>query len=344
MDDLIERPQPAGDGSLGPKSFGVVPGLVWAFHIYEDGTAEPIDIDRPVDLPRDGYLWLHLNLADARVVRWLDTSGIPAAPLALLRSRGTHQQLHAGSDCIYGVFSDLVRDIEKPTKEMAHLHFVMLEHLLISGRHRTLSAVETARQEVACGARRLTNVAELLELIVDHVADAVDGLANELTESLDAIEDQLLTERIGDERRKLTRLRQTCVQLHRQLSGLRTVFHRMDREGIDHLKPNLRVAAGKLAQRLDALDHDIVEMRDRARLMQEEVSAKMVEETNDHLHLLSILTMLFLPPTLVTGLFGMNTKGLPFTDNDNAFLWALLLLIGSSLAVYFVMKRAGILK
>ncbi len=85
-------------------------------------------------------------------------------------------------------------------------------------------------------------------------------------------------------------------------------------------------------------------MRDRARLLQEEVGAKMVEETNNHLHVLSILTMLFLPPTLITGVFGMNTKGLPFTENDYAFLLAIGLLFSSSLIVYLVMRRLGMFR
>jgi len=38
---------------------------------------------------------------------------------------------------------------------------------------------------------------------------------------------------------------------------------------------------------------------------------------------------LFLPPTLITGIFGMNTKGLPFTDMETAFLWASALMVAS---------------
>jgi zinc transporter len=60
--------------------------------------------------------------------------------------------------------------------------------------------------------------------------------------------------------------------------------------------------------------------------------------------LLSILTTLFLPPTLVTGVFGMNTKGLPFTDNESAFLWAAVLMVGSAIAVYLIMRRVGVFK
>jgi hypothetical protein len=48
------------------------------------------------------------------------------------------------------------------------------------------------------------------------------------------------------------------------------------------------------------------------------------------------------PP--VTGIFSMNTKGLPFTDLDTAFLWASLLMVLSSFAAYLIMKRIGIIK
>jgi len=112
----------------------------------------------------------------------------------------------------------------------------------------------------------------------------------------------------------------------------------------DGLKPPLRIAAGRIAQRLDALDHEIVALRERTRLLQEEITALTAEETNRHLYVLSILTTLVLPPTLVTGIFGMNTKGLPFTDNENAFLWASALMVGSAIAVYLLMRRVGVFK
>jgi zinc transporter len=57
-----------------------------------------------------------------------------------------------------------------------------------------------------------------------------------------------------------------------------------------------------------------------------------------------MLTAILLPPTLVTGIFGMNTKGLPFADLDSAFLWASLLMVLSSFAAYLIMKRIGIIR
>ena len=44
-----------------------IPGLVWAFRLHSDGSAEPLPIDTPIEFGHDGRLWLHFNLTDARV-------------------------------------------------------------------------------------------------------------------------------------------------------------------------------------------------------------------------------------------------------------------------------------
>jgi zinc transporter len=326
------------------ESFGVVPGLVWAFRIHDDGTADPLPLDQAIEHRHDGWLWLHLNLADLRAVAWVRSANLPAAASELLLSRDTHQQLHAADGFIYGLFADLVQGIEGCGEDIGHLRFVMSERLLISGRRQALSSVASARDTITRGGRRLPHVAALLELIVEHVGDAMDRLADALASELDQIEDSLALRTHGVERARLSRVRRTAVKLHRQLSGLRILFHRLERQGMEDLKPQLRVAAGRLAQRLDALDHEIMEMRDRARLLQEEITALAAEETNRHLYVLSILTTLVLPPTLVTGVFGMNLKGLPFVETEDGFLWAAALMVASALAVYLLLRRIGAFK
>ena len=48
------------------------------------------------------------------------------------------------------------------------------------------------------------------------------------------------------------------------------------------------------------------------------------EQTNRSLHVLAIVTTVFLPATLVTGVFGMNVAGLPLTQNADGFGWAMV--------------------
>src|SRR6267154_3501543 len=335
-----------GDETVRPSiATAPIPGLVWAFRIHSDGSPESLAVDQPIEFTHDGLLWLHFNLADARALQWLASADLqaPVQARSLLLSKDTYQQLHTTDDSVYGVISDLLLDIAEVTEETGYLRFAMTERLLVSGRHHALCAVDATRRALEDG-HRIESVATLLETIVENVADAMDRISERIAQSLDEIEEQVLSDTATDLRQKLGRLRRSCVRLHRQLSGLRIVFHRLEQKNPQYLKPALQLRAGKLAQRLDGLDHTIVEMRERSRLLQEELHLKIEEQGNNNIRVLSVLTALLMPPTLITGIFGMNTKGLPFTDLETAFLWASLLLVLSSLAAYFIMKRIGIIR
>ena len=262
---------------------------------------------------------------------------------ALLLSKDNYQQLHTVDDCVYGVISDLLRDVGEATEDTGYLRFVMTEQILVSGRHHALCAVDATRRALEAGHaskapprfwRRSSNMSP--------TPWTASPIAWRRPSTRSRSRCCRTARRI--QRQTLGRLRRTCGRLHRQLSGLRIVFHRFEHRHLDDLKPALRLRAGKLAQRLDGLDHTIVEMRERSRLLQEELHLKIEEQGNDHIRVLSVLTALLMPPTLITGIFGMNTKGLPFTDLETAFLWASLLLVLSSLAAYFIMKRIGIIR
>src|SRR5437868_13239986 len=70
--------------------------------------------------------------------------------------------------------------IDRVSDEVGQFRFITTERLLISGRHHALSAVEAARTKIA---------AALLELIVEHVTDAIAPIVDELQGELDRIED-----------------------------------------------------------------------------------------------------------------------------------------------------------
>ena len=55
------------------------------------------------------------------------------------------------------------------------------------------------------------------------------------------------------------------------------------------------------------------------------------------------MTALFLPATLIAGLWGMNVKGVPFSDGENGFWWASALAVASSIAVYLTIRRLSVI-
>jgi zinc transporter len=331
------------DLSEAPTS-GIVPGLVWAFRFDADGAAESLPVDAPIEERPGSWLWLHLNLGDARVGEWLAASALPGPAKDLLSRRGTHQQLNAVDACIFGVFSDLVRKLDATDDSVAHLYFAMTESALISGRRHAVTGATKLRDALNEGQFRTRSVAGLFEAIVVKLSEGVEHFIGSVAQELDTIEDLLARGAYEHHRTALSRIRRTNVKLHRELAGLRAVFARLDDEAMDALPLSLRFAARKLAVRLDALDHDVLEIRDRARLLQEEINAATAEASNRALTIISVLSAIFLPPTLVSGIFGMNVKGLPFADDSSGFLWTCALMAGSVSAVYIILRRIGALR
>lgn len=227
--------------------------------------------------------------------------------------------------------------------DFGQLRFAVADRVIITGRRRSLSSLEAVRQRLERGEHFESPVA-LLAGIVEQIAVTMDSVVEELSAEIDLIEDTILKEGLRDDRIRLGRARLTSVRVHRRLNGLRSLLRRLGRGNGEGLMSAIRAAVTPLAQRLDEIDHDVIEVRDRARLLQDELSARVAEETNRHLRLLAVLTAAFLPPTLVAGLFGMNVGGVPFVSETFGFWIAVAATAASSAILLLALKAAGLFR
>jgi zinc transporter len=260
----------------------------------------------------------------------------------LLSTDDTQQIVPCGAS-VAGVFFDLLYDFDRTIGEFGHFRFVLTEQLLLTGRRHALTSVEAVRQRVETG-HRFASPVDLLAAIVAQIAATIERIVGEQADAIDQIEDTVLKALAPDDRARLGATRLTSVRIHRRLNGLRGVFRRILANPSEGLMSALCHAAGPLAQRLDEIDQEVIELRDRARLLQDEITIKLAEQTNRHLHVLSIVTTLLLPPSLVAGLFGMNVSGLPFAESGGGFWWASAVALAASAIAAWVLSAIGVFK
>ena len=268
---------------------------------------------------------------------------MPERARAILLSDDEHQILEPIDGGVAGVFADLLREFAGNAHELGRLHFALTDSLVVSGRRAALGAIQRTLDALGRG-KKLPNAMALLEEIVSHFADAVGAVAEQLSDTLDAIEESLIGDAPADERDKLGPARRTAVRIHRQLSTLRLLFRRWALPAEADAPSPIGAAAGRLAQRLDGLDQEVVAIQERARLLQDEIAAKVAAETNRSLFVLTIVTAFLLPPTLVAGIFGMNVTDLPFTKDAGGFAWAMAITVVSSALVYLFMRWLRIVR
>jgi len=316
-------------------------GIVWAYRFGADGTAEHIaneQVDAALAAPGAGWVWVHLALADVRCRAWI-AQAAPVSELArdLLTSADTHLRLDLFGRELVGVLPDLHQEFNHASEDLVRLRFVMRERLLITARQRPVHSLENTRRALEAG-KRFPTAVSLLDAVVDQFADAIARMADRLGAELDAVEDHVMHEEPADERHRIGRVRLQAIRVHRQLAQLRSMFHRIEPR-VAREDAALAAVIGTLGQKLDGIDAEVAALHERARLLRDEAAAKMTEITNRRLFTLSILTACLLPPTLVTGFFGMNTKDLPFQTTDGGTWWAFAVAALSAAVSYFALRR-----
>jgi zinc transporter len=315
-------------------------GILFAYHFKADGSKETLaagDVDDEIRRG-DGWFWVHLSLADTRCRNWvLQHAPLTDAAREILTGPDEHQRLDIFGREIVGVVPDLQLDFSKPTEQLCRLRFAVTDNLLVTIRRAHLRSIETTRQSVEAGTR-FTSPIDLLDTIVDHFADFVNKLAERLGSDLDLAEESVWRDDLEDQSQRIAHARNQAVRVHRQLAQMSSLFHRLEPRLLA-MHPDWAAPVRGLAQKLDAFDHAIAAIHDRARLLQEEMSAKMSAITNRRLFTLSVLTAAILPPTLVTGFFGMNTKDMPFQNTDGGTWYALAVAAAAGAVTYWALQR-----
>src|SRR5215510_2194393 len=264
-------------------------GIVWAYRFRPDGAAEPIPqhkIETVLAEIGAGWIWLHLGLADTRCRNWI-AQRAPISDLAreVLAGPDRHLRLDILGHEIVGVVPDLHQEFAQPGENLVRLRFAMTERMLITARQRPAHSVETNRRAIESG-KRFPTAMSFLDSIVDQFADAIARMAEQLGDELDRAEDHVMHEEPDDERQKLGRIRLQAVRVHRQLPRLRGMFHRLEPR-LAAYDAEVASAIRALAQKLDALDHEVNSLHERSRLLLDELDAKMMAVTNRRLFTLS---------------------------------------------------------
>lgn len=322
--------------------------FLWTMTVEPDGAATiSAHADAPhIALARSdgGFVWLHVNAADSRGRRWIESLEIvPADARGLLTGPAMAQRLHAAGDALWGALVDYAQDFgqdidqDAPSaQDLTQLRFVAAPGYVITTRRRPSRSAAAVRRAAADG-KSFSSAFDLVDAIVDQSMQAMDDAIEVLAQDLDDVEDRVLDDETRDERRRLGVLRRSLIRVHREIGGALRMVSRFDPQ--KQSAPAAQAVVQRLAMRLDACNQEVQATEQRARLLQDEIVSKLTTDTNRQLYTLTILSAVLMPATLISGIFGMNVKGLPFAEEERGFLYAAAACGVAALAVWALLWR-----
>ena len=109
--------------------------FVWVYRFDGAGAATAVDTFEPLQPGDPGFVWVHLNISDARARVWTQCQTWMAAEVRdLLTGNNEHQRLAGDDRHICGVFADFARELSGTSEDFGHLRFLVTDQLIVSAR------------------------------------------------------------------------------------------------------------------------------------------------------------------------------------------------------------------
>lgn len=318
------------------------PGLLWAYGGRSDGpTRRLAGEDLTTAMACCDWVWIHVDLIDQRVHDWITPlCGLPPVAVELMGGRDTGLVFEYEDGELHGFCPDFGTDTARTSSSVGRFAFSASERLLVTGRRRPLSSLYHLHGRMAHGAAYAAAF-DVLGAIVAEFCRAAVGQLRAAEVELDSVEDRLLEAGTDEDRAGLKEVRRLALALHRPVAAMvAQLRHEVGDDDEAETLPGADAFAA-MASRLEALDQMVVHTSDRAKLLHEEIAAQLAEDSNRSLRTLTVMTALLMPGTLVVGIFGMNTGGLPFNTGGWGTSGALLVAGIATGLFYRVLVRAG---
>lgn len=245
--------------------------------------------------------------------------------------------------------------VETDEPMIAEISFILKGRVLITIRHtdsysfrvfshQLLRMQETNRDLVFIG---------LLETLVDRQADVLERFGTDLdalskkvfgthhTRRKEKVDDpdtddlrDALEElgRVGD---LITRQRDALVNL------LRMITYAGNEDSCMSSHDSLYVPLRPVSRDVNSLSEYASFLSNKINFMLDAVLGLINIEQNDIVKVFTIMSVVFLPPTLIASIFGMNYKYIPFLDTEWGFWLSLVLMVMAGIVplVIFKIKR-----
>jgi zinc transporter len=301
-------------------------GLLSAWLFRPQRPPEPLslrEIDAAIEL-HEGIVWVHLNATASPAKQWvLGCRHLPEPIREDLLESDVRTRLEPLGKAIVGVIGDTVAGADPDPWRLSTLHFYIDQHCVVSTRRRPISCASKLARAVRDGLT-VQSSAELVVWLLHYAGQSLTERAVELQRDTDRSEDEVLSGRSVRARQRLGKARRRAAQLRRQVALRPRAIDRLRARLPSWLSENDRFELLDALDRIETLVDELSAIEQREAGLEAEVMARLSEETNRNLFILSVVTVIFLPMTLITGIFGMNVAGLPGLENPDAFWWVML--------------------
>ena len=296
--------------------------------------------------------------SDKSTVTWINLDGINQLdniekigkhfkihPLVLedIMNTGQRPKMEDFGDYLFMILKMLSYDEEENETKIEQVSLILSSKFVISFQESEGDVFDPIRERIRTDRGRIRKMGAdyLAYSLIDAIVDNYFMVLEKIGEKIEDIEDELVKNPTPEVLHTIHRLKRELIFLRKSVWPLREVISRLERwesplidKSIDIY---LRDVYDHTIQVIDALET----FRDMLSGMLDIYLSSVSNRMNEVMKVLTIIATIFIPLTLVAGIYGMNFKYMPELDWFWGYpvVYMIMLAISAVMLVYFRRKK-----
>ena len=265
-------------------------------------------------------------------------------PLAVEDALRAHQRpkLERYAESLFMSLKTLWYVDELDAVETGEINMFVGEKFVVTVRHGKGGGLHDARLALESKQNLLAHgTSAVVYAVCDQVVDRYEDVAESLVTDVDEVEASVFATQRTNDSARIYVLKRELAEMRRAVQPLRDPVNRFATgavRGIDSdAAPYFRDVADHLARVAETIDglETLLTAAFEAHL------AQITIQQNDDMRKISAAIGLIAAPTLIAGVYGMNFDHMPELGWLLGYPMSVLMMLGSSLAIWIVARRAG---
>jgi len=310
----------------------------WAVALGADGQGHAVDPAQACAAASSTpFTWVHLDGNAAETADWLRGQGeLPPTVAQALTATETRPRCEPID---HGALVNLRGPAASGAVEEDRL--VSIRAWVEAGRavtvgFRPMEGLPALRDLMNGG--KIRDPGDLISHLAVGITKRLDPVIADLGDLVDDCETEVEPGAAIDTRRRIAGARADAIVYRRFVVPQREALARLADLAVDWLEEDDRLHLREAADRFARMGEELEAVRERAALIHEQLTDLRSEQIERRALLLSVVALVFLPLTFVTGLLGMNVEGIPGAHSPYAFavVCAICVGIAASITGWFV--------
>ncbi len=225
-------------------------------------------------------------------------------------------------------------------EDMVSIRIYIQDHRIISVCLKKVFTAFDVEDAIQSG-KGPASVPDFLAQIIKQLFTYAQMALDSIDAMMDQIEDEFAKNDTSDESMfsELSDVRSQAIIIKRYFTPQKEVISQLINSQIAWMDKKTKRILQERFEQITRYIEDLDVIRERSMIVMDEIRARLAEKSNHNIYLFSLVAIVFLPLTFITGLFGINVGGIPGSEYPYAFLIFCLGIFGIVIGTIVLFKK-----